>query len=613
MEVEVAKIVGAINDRSWSQVHSFKPEGERLRSHGQLVAAMAFKAKRELEVASFGTEIITRLQETYYSNESKSLLKKLTQTMESLAAEFLEAVELEIVMAVVWQIKGRQVMYVGKSGGGQAWLVRKGKLVRLLSEEKEGLVAGSGELEAGDRLLLGTDQFFEVIPEGTLGPALSQVKASQVVESLAPVVHGHEKNSQAAAAMIGIKGETQETEEKREEIEEEKKEEVEEVEEKEERYVGREQKGEKQRLGKWLGKWWRKGKELMGVGVREVRRRLGRRGGVYVKPAGSKKQRSAATVVIVLTLVLGVSLVLAGRKRQMSRREAALQQLIEEVEYRYKEGESLLELNPLRAKSLLSEAKGAIEEYRVENEAEEVEELDEWQRRIEELLSQVQREYEVETASEWFNFSLVKEGFKGIDWDGEEEEMVVWGEGGGGVVKVNLRTKAAEMVKAGEELEGGEWVGLTGKRVFVVGKEVIKIVDVENGEIMGEVADEWSEVKDAAGFSSNLYVLDGVSQGQIWKYMGVESGLSSAKPYLKGEEFDLSEAVDMAIDGSVWLLFSDGTVVKYTRGVKDAFVIAGLDQEFEEPVKLFTSPEVERLYVLDKQRTRVAVMAKSGE
>jgi len=67
------------------------------------------------------------------------------------------------------------------------------------------------------------------------------------------------------------------------------------------------------------------------------------------------------------------------------------------------------------------------------------------------------------------------------------------------------------------------------------------------------------------------------------------------------------------VDGSVWVLFSDGTIVKYTQGKKDAFQVIGLDQPFGEAVKIFTSPEVEHLYILDRANTRVVVVDKSGE
>ena len=61
------------------------------------------------------------------------------------------------------------------------------------------------------------------------------------------------------------------------------------------------------------------------------------------------------------------------------------------------------------------------------------------------------------------------------------------------------------------------------------------------------------------------------------------------------------------------MLFSDGTIVKYVRGVKDVFVITGLDEALVEPIKIYTSPEVDNLYILDRQSTRVVVIGKNGE
>ena len=104
MNLQIAKIVGSLSGSSWSQVHSFKPEeGEKLQTHGELLAAVSFKAKAEIEISSFGAEIIQRLQEIYYSNEAGSVLKKLNQTCETWAAEWLGQVELEIVALIIWQ------------------------------------------------------------------------------------------------------------------------------------------------------------------------------------------------------------------------------------------------------------------------------------------------------------------------------------------------------------------------------------------------------------------------------------------------------------------------------------------------------------------------------
>ena len=588
---EVAKIVGASNGKNWCQVHNFRPVDEKLKTHGQLTAVLAFKAKKEnIEVTSFGTEIIQRLQEIYYSNESESVLKKLSQTIESLAAEFIETVELDIVMTVLWKKLGEVLLYAGRNQKGQVFLKRDEQIVSLLTGETEELMVVSGKLEKNDTIVLGTAQLFKILSEESLSLALSQATAEAVVENLAPLVHEQEKNSRAAGAII--KRESSEEDEQKideEKIEEDVKDENEPV----------LKSGRKQMLKQWLG---------------NIKERLSNRGvGVKLRTTGKKK--STATIVIVLLIVFSVSLVLAGRKRQVNKTQKQYEQLMDEAKYKYEEGVNLTELNPLRSKSLLKEVQEILE-------AEEVKELklsgsqkkaiEELKKKVEESLSQVQREYAIEEADEWFDFDLTKEGFRGRGWDNEENKLMVIGEDGS-MLSLNLETKASEIVISGDEVKGLEQVGMAGKRAFGVDDDQAVVVEVSTGEAMQELEEEWGRVEGVRGFSSNLYVLQATKEGQIWRYLGLDSGLSSKKAYLKGDKYDLSEAVDMAIDGSVWVLFSDGTIAKYTRGVKDSFVVAGLDKGWGEVVKIFTDAEQENLYVLDRQSTKVVVVNKSGE
>ncbi|MCG2692112.1 hypothetical protein L6272_04785 [Microgenomates group bacterium] len=167
--MDIVKIVGKPNQTTWSQVHAFKPEDEKLGSHGELMAALSFKAKDEaVEVSSFGTEIINRLQAIYYSNASESILKKIEQTLEILAAEFLTQVELEAVIGVVWSAE-KTYLYAGRNGRGQAVLKRGGAKVNLFSGAGEGIETVSGELKPGDRWLIGTEQLFKIVIEGEIG------------------------------------------------------------------------------------------------------------------------------------------------------------------------------------------------------------------------------------------------------------------------------------------------------------------------------------------------------------------------------------------------------------------------------------------------------------
>ena len=596
MDFNVAKIVGTASQNSWSQVHVFKPnveepEGkEKLDNFGQLLAALEFKAVGEgVEVTSFGTEIIQRLQEIYFANESEGILKKLNQTMETLAAEFLPQIELSLIMAVEW----RNFIYVGRSGGGQVYLKRGETLVPLFADETEAAQVVSGKLEPGDKLLLGTKRFFKIVPEETTAAAMKQGTVDDTMETLATLLHDHEANSRAAGIVFEAIGEV-------------------------DSIVATPASALPPKIptrGPFSGAPLAAAAATIGAVFQGVTRPISdllSRRQIHLGGIDSKKRKTAATIALILLLVFGASLVLAGRKRSQSRQQAEIQSITEEVSYRLNEAKGLISLNPLRAKSLLTESKTRLDEYRKAHDNKLPESLTALEQEVLVLLGSAQRDYQA-NGVEWFAFSITEDGFIGSDWEADENQVVAWDGAKQSLLSLNLETKSSDVLIAGEAVAGGQLVGLAGDRSFVVNNNKIVIVD-DGGEVVGEVgADEWGNIADAVGFGGNLYLLDAVANGQIWKYTGVDAGLGSKQPYLKGEDLDLSSAVSMAIDGSVWVLFSDGTIVKYVRGVKDVFVVTGLDEALVEPIKIYTSPEVDNLYILDRQSTRVVVIGKNGE
>jgi len=102
-------------------------------------------------------------------------------------------------------------------------------------------------------------------------------------------------------------------------------------------------------------------------------------------------------------------------------------------------------------------------------------------------------------------------------------------------------------------------------------------------------------------------------KGEIWKYPAMETGYGVYRLWLEGDKPDFSDAVAMAIDGSVWVLKENGTILKFTQGGRDSFTLAGLDKPLNNPTALFTDDDQENLYVLDKGNSRVLVINKSGE
>lgn len=120
-------------------------------------------------------------------------------------------------------------------------------------------------------------------------------------------------------------------------------------------------------------------------------------------------------------------------------------------------------------------------------------------------------------------------------------------------------------------------------------------------------------VVDTGTYFGNAYFLV-PSENQILKSVPVESGeYSVAKYWVTAENPPLTDAVAMAIDGFIYVLKSDGSVLKFEKGelVFD-FGLKDLDKPLADPRAIFTTIDSEHLYILDAGNKRIVVINKSG-
>jgi len=119
----------------------------------------------------------------------------------------------------------------------------------------------------------------------------------------------------------------------------------------------------------------------------------------------------------------------------------------------------------------------------------------------------------------------------------------------------------------------------------------------------------WASFKGARGYSGNLYVLDPAGK-QIWRYVPTSSGYDSeARGIL--EDANIADAVDLAIDGNVYVLGSRGALWKFAGDVPKSIAQDGMDQPLSSPSALFTTPSTGYLYVADRGNGRVVAFDKA--
>ncbi len=104
----------------------------------------------------------------------------------------------------------------------------------------------------------------------------------------------------------------------------------------------------------------------------------------------------------------------------------------------------------------------------------------------------------------------------------------------------------------------------------------------------------------AATFGSRLYLLDS-THNHILKLASNNNGFGSPEVYVK-DGTDLSQAISIAIDGYVFVLSSDGKVIRLLSGKATDFTVGETDPPLLAPRLLRTPSDRDDLYVLTDGR-----------
>jgi len=124
--------------------------------------------------------------------------------------------------------------------------------------------------------------------------------------------------------------------------------------------------------------------------------------------------------------------------------------------------------------------------------------------------------------------------------------------------------------------------------------------------------------KVVGSYQGNFYVLDGVADdgGQVWRYRPRGDGY----PDPPERYFDappprpLADAIDMAIDGYIYILYNDGEILKFLGGKQTDFEIQGVPGGLGQVASFAVDP-VSRsgvVYVADQSNRRVVTLAPDG-
>jgi hypothetical protein len=123
--------------------------------------------------------------------------------------------------------------------------------------------------------------------------------------------------------------------------------------------------------------------------------------------------------------------------------------------------------------------------------------------------------------------------------------------------------------------------------------------------------------KVVGSYEGRFYILDTTADGsgQIWRYkpQGDKYPDLPERYFTNPPPKSLEGAVDMAIDGHIYVLYADGTILKFLGGTPQSFNIQGLPDGLGEVVALALEPvDSDLVYIADRGGERVVVLNAEG-
>ncbi|MBI2196131.1 hypothetical protein HYU45_00820 [Candidatus Daviesbacteria bacterium] len=574
MKLKIAQVIGLNTDQKAAQVaSSIRGDDNSLLAVLELTSDDAFTS---------GRQILSELEDFYFEFEG-TMAEKLNATFKEAEKKIPEGAEFDLCLAA---ISGKALYLIGK-GNVEVYLKRADTLSALLSVGTPSQLI-SGFLQDGDKILLSTRSLITLLGD-ELEKSLNLPIETFEEELGSKIGASSAENESLAGLIVEISppagGENLEISP-----------------------LPSEDNGQTVQTDQEIGEDFpKKSRVLVFKDILNQVLNLLKKIGTHFPRSG--RGRLVVAVVLIIIIALGV-----GYQYKSGRdRAKALQfiQTLQEAKDDFNAAKGLTSLNPLEAKKKLDSAKDKVKSALTlkPNDGE----AQNFKNQIEQESSAILQESVVSDFPLFLDMDLVKKNFRATQMSLSGDKLLLLDPAVKTLAVVDIAKKSNQILAGSEQLGEASFASLNGGLAFIysVDKGILRI-DTTNSKLSTVAKQDsgWGEIKDLYGFGSNVYLLN---SGQIWKYVATSDGYSDKREYLsKGATADFSNALRMQIESSVYVLKSGGEILRFTKGDKDNFSYAGLPSGVKDPKSLFTSSDVDNLYLLDSGNSRLLILTKTG-
>jgi len=580
-----SKVTAAPGLSGWSQVHEFVPEdSQKLSLRGRLFIVLSTKkSEADIDTLTSGRQFISRVHEEYYGNLSGKPFDVLKNAVEKVVSEFQTVwgnVEVSACALV------GDVVYSAASGGGQVIISRSGAIAPILSSQ-DVTVSASGYPKHGDIIILATKAFLAKVSQKTISDAVYGGNPEEAAEIFAPLINSEDGGGTLGAAIIKFEGrdnitsipETAVTSTPSQKI-----------------------------YSKFKIPDSLQIKKVFSKLIERIPRRS-----VYIRPSmgdevSSQSKKLTLSVGIVLLFILVVSVVFGIRQKRINDVKNKYQGILAIANNDVEQAISLASVSPEKSREYFIDSVAKLKEI----EALKVNDskVDELKKRIEESRGAILGEYSA-SPELFLDLGLLSSGFKGDSILVSGGNIYILDKAGRRVVSVNESTKKSKVVSGPGVIDDVSGIAAYQDTAYILSQDGIYQIGSTKTRVIEKT---WAGDALINSFAGNLYVLD-KSGNQIYRYSGGTAGtFGSQQNWLAGgTSVNFSNALGWGMDGSVYVLYPNSKILKYSLGSPQNFSVSGVLPEIGNIDTFYADPDNQYIYLLDKAGKRVVVVDKKGK
>jgi len=331
-----------------------------------------------------------------------------------------------------------------------------------------------------------------------------------------------------------------------------------------------------------------------------------------------KTSRYLILAALILVVIIIFSVMVVSRDMQAREDRAAFEVAITRVEALHDAAESaLIYQDETKAKSLLSQAETALKAIVTENE-DNLKQIQTVSQEVKKTINSLRRLTEIDNPEIIASNPAGQPSLRTIILANGE---IYAGGDGNNIFHLNKSAKSFDQFIGGDfknasafSYDNGVVASIDSGTDPVV-TSVINLFDTATKTIKAAAtAPSGEKWLDLYAYSDRVYVLSpgqGLSS-QIYKMFRTGLALSAPTPWIKSPVTELSDAVSFAVDGTVFILRSNGKILRFVSGRDVAWTQGEVDPTLTSASSIWTSANSSYVYVLDPTGQRLVVYEKES-